>query len=508
MVGRKGPKLVAAAIVIGMLVTVCGAVAFNGYKTQQDTPKALFDAGMSEYYDNNYHHASGLFMKSYYAYRNGTEPAKAWDALQWSIKADRVTLEYPFNRSQATELLIQTYPSVERATIDTWLDAPNTEKIVSDGETLYFMGIASNFQFRNLTLMHQFTASIGQNPIYDPLVPIVWGNTSTVGSYFDPQAYEVTGTLDLPRDLLPQNGTLKIWVPAPVDEMSQRNSTLVSVTPSQYLVQAPDFGSRMGIAYLEVPLDGMTQDVKVVIVYRFETYQQNFTIDPANIGTYDKASAEYQMYTASTGNTFVSPGILALAHQVVGDETNPYLQAKLIYDYIVKNYPYALMPHVSLQALGVPESVYVYENGHGDCGAQSMFFSALCRAVGIPARSCGGYQLIPGSAGTHFWAEFLLPNYGWVPVDVTVAEAADWASGVTDQNVTGFKDYYFGNLDPYRFVIQLDVDVPLAPAPGNATLRTTAHQEPAAVCLTANQDMEALVSAYWTWTLPETERRA
>jgi hypothetical protein len=69
--------------------------------------------------------------------------------------------------------------------------------------------------------------------------------------------------------------------------------------------------------------------------------------------------------------------------------------------------------------------------------------------------------------------------------------------------LTELKDYFFGNLDPYRFIIQVDVDVPLVPDAGNVTLRTMAHQEPAAKCLTANEDMEAFVSSYWTWRLPD-----
>ena len=42
-----------------------------------------------------------------------------------------------------------------------------------------------------------------------------------------------------------------------------------------------------------------------------------------------------------------------------------------------------------------------------------MYFAALCRSIGIPARAVGGYQMIQGFAGTHFWAEYYLEGYGW-----------------------------------------------------------------------------------------------
>ena len=158
--------------------------------------------------------------------------------------------------------------------------------------------------------------------------------------------------------------------------------------------------------------------------------------------------------------------------------------------YILGNYSYSLAPHLMLNTAGIPESTYMLSTGFGYCGIQSMYFSALCRSLGIPARAIGGYQLLPGVEGTHFWAEFYVPEYDWVPVDVTIAEASEWSFNATNSEREVFKDYYFGNLDPYRFVIQKDVDIPLDPDPGDAVLFTTVHQKPAAVCDTCTEDME------------------
>gem|GEM_PF-4352940 len=56
-----------------------------------------------------------------------------------------------------------------------------------------------------------------------------------------------------------------------------------------------------------------------------------------------------------------------------------------------------------LFAFGIHEPYYAFETGIGDCGAQSMYFVALCRSLGIPARSTGGYQMIEGLAEAHVW---------------------------------------------------------------------------------------------------------
>jgi transglutaminase-like putative cysteine protease len=492
----------AIALVIVVVVSACGVLLTVTKNPMAEAPKDVFATAMNEYNNTNYRQSHDLFMKSYYGFKNSSDPSNAWNALQWATKAERVPLEYPYNRSEAQDILRQSFPVCTNSTISAFLDSSNTEKIMCDGEYRYFADLAENFQFRNSTLIKGLSEGMGMNPIYDSLAPIVWGNNSNVGPYFNPGTYEVQGNMTIPRDQLPSNGTLQLWIPTPVSTLSQRNVSVV-VTPSQYVVHEPDFDSEMGMVYLEIPLDGMSADVEVSVVYKFTTYQQDFHIDSSNVGVYDRSSAEYQKYTASSGSTLITPDISALAYRIIGNETNPYLEAKPIYDYVVMNYPYSKVPHLSLDTRGLPESVYVFDHGYGDCGAQSMFFSALCRAVGIPARSCGGYQLIPGFSGTHFWAEFMLPNYGWVPADVTVAEAADWTYDQSEQNITEFKDFFFGHLDPYRFIIQVDVGVPLVPDAGQVTVMRLAHQSPVAKCITSDRDMDAIIETDWVFTLPD-----
>jgi len=152
---------------------------------------------------------------------------------------------------------------------------------------------------------------------------------------------------------------------------------------------------------------------------------------------------------------------------------------------------------------GTPESEYVLDTGIGDCGTQSMYFAALCRSLGIPARAPGGYQIFPpDNGGTHFWAEYYLEGYGWIPVDVTAAETADWAHNVTDDQRHRFKAYYFGSLDPYRYIIQKDVDIPLSPTPpDDAVLFRMVIQNPVTVCDTCQDDPEMLLLGNFTTTL-------
>ena len=135
----------------------------------------------------------------------------------------------------------------------------------------------------------------------------------------------------------------------------------------------------------------------------------------------------------------------------------------------------------------------MFETGHGDCGTQSMLFAAFCRSLGIPARATGGYQMLMAETpGTHFWSEYYLPGYGWVPNDVTVAEAADWVV-IPEEKRTAFKEYYAANLDSARFVIQTNVDAPMDPAlPDDAAIFRLVRQYPAIVSDTVDYDIDLL----------------
>ena len=66
-----------------------------------------------------------------------------------------------------------------------------------------------------------------------------------------------------------------------------------------------------------------------------------------------------------------------------------------------------------------------YDQKLGECSAHSRLLTALCRAVGIPARLVIGCTYTPtfgGSFGQHAWNEIYMGRAGWIPVDSTAHE--------------------------------------------------------------------------------------
>ena len=97
-------------------------------------------------------------------------------------------------------------------------------------------------------------------------------------------------------------------------------------------------------------------------------------------------------------------------------------------------------------------------------------------------------------------------GYAWIPADVAIAKTADWSWCLTDEQMQSFKDYYFGNLDPYRMVVQKDVSVPLSPSPLEPVAFSTAMQFPAAVCTESMVDVSFITAAYWRFSVTPVQR--
>jgi len=349
----------------------------------------------------------------------------------------------------------------------------------------YFSDFGETALHLDLALLMQAPAVLARNRLgYSVLEPFINPPGPPSGSpYINPITYQATATYNVPRSALPTTGLLKIWQAAPVMTDCQTEVAMISVTPAGYVKNPATLTGDLGDIYLEVPLAALAGNLQIEIKFQFKHYEQRFTmVNPANIGIYDTSSALYREYTASGKNIFINAAITAKAYEIVGWEQNPYRAARKIYNHVVNNLSYSHIPHASLESLGIPESVFVHEHAYGDCGAQSIYFAALCRAVGIPARATGGYQLFPGMEGTHFWAEIYLPNYGWIPVDTSVGQISNYIPDLSAAQKQAFQDYFFGSMDPYRMVIQKDVDLPFSPPAPEPTSLSTTLQLPVALC--------------------------
>jgi hypothetical protein len=181
-------------------------------------------------------------------------------------------------------------------------------------------------------------------------------------------------------------------------------------------------------------------------------------VDPEKVEPYDEASPEYRRYTVSEPWLEVTDGIRARAREVVGDETNPYVKARMIFDWVVHNIRYEFPDPESRGA------AKAFARRSGDCGEFSNVFCTMCRAEGIPARTVTACWPFGGG---HVWAEVLIPPYGWLPADTSMAamfipggaipataESINAILGITGMPVAD-PNWLFGNLYPNRVIVSV-----------------------------------------------------
>lgn len=141
----------------------------------------------------------------------------------------------------------------------------------------------------------------------------------------------------------------------------------------------------------------------------------------------------------------VTPEIRKTANLVAGRETNIVVQARRFFQYVIdKSEHYSKFGSMPKGlCLGSAKECMA---GTGDCCSdQHALFIALCRARGIPCRMMFGSRLKPENEGKDHdpgyrcWPNFYAPGLGWVPLDISSADAAtpdkayDWFGGL-DEN--------------------------------------------------------------------------
>ena len=294
-------------------------------------------------------------------------------------------------------------------------------------------------------LLAGYQSSAGNEVVKAPAAPGI--------TYRNPRVYNVDDTFEMVPD--PNNidraKDLKVWIPIPREWDSQKAVKIISVQPEPHARYVdPEYGNPM--LFWDFGKGPEQPCYKVNIKFRLESYEVSVEVDPNRVGPYDKTSKEYALYTRSTRTIHITPKVEQLAQEAIGDETNPYLQAERIVKFVGKKMHFKVLDFQRGRGI---DCLLTYppindqtgqEYYEGCCSQYAALMVALCRVVGIPARCVKGYvgwnpwiepndvkarfpfetKLSPGGLAAtqfygklsgHMWAEFFIPNYGWIPAD-------------------------------------------------------------------------------------------
>jgi transglutaminase-like putative cysteine protease len=281
---------------------------------------------------------------------------------------------------------------------------------------------------------------------------------------------------------------VRVWFVLPQEDpvpgdgaaAAQRVSDLQIDAPYAYRVERDSEGSKL--LYLEAT-QPKEKELKIVETFVVTRQEVRGHVDPTKPLT-EADRAQLAPYLVANKHVEIDDEVRKLARDIVGDEQNPVLAARKLYDWVLHNVDYWVKDPKNKKASPVGSTTYCLAFRTGNCTDFEALWTSLARAQGIPARIVYGSFFKPDLNGFdldqsyHCWATFYAPGLGWVPHDVAVADmyvgemvatpdnevlmrrtTADGLFGVDPAKV----DYYFGNLDERRMVWSVGRDLTLTP---------------------------------------------
>jgi hypothetical protein len=230
---------------------------------------------------------------------------------------------------------------------------------------------------------------------------------------------------------------LYLWLPRPVNSASQRNIQTLSRTIEPFIE------NYRGTTLFQLQDLQSNASTGITLSYLVEVYAVETGINANSTGTAG-ASPIAAAYTAPSSQIpSDDPRIKERSAAIVGREQNPYTKARRIYNYL-------------LAEGGIRRDAFsgglldALEEKKADPYTAALLFCAMARAAGIPAIPVSGVLLDRNRTfSRHYWAEFWIDGFGWIPVDPALGAGAAPPSFILPEDRT---NYYFGSLDNQRVI--------------------------------------------------------
>ena len=257
---------------------------------------------------------------------------------------------------------------------------------------------------------------------------------SGVGSkrYTGRRTYSVSMNLSVANIRATGPNEMYLWVPKVWPAPAQRNVRLVTREPEPLYEDV----SGVAVYHLADLVPGGVYDVTQQFL--FERYAVETVVAERSVEPYDRTARAYQVFTGADDLIPAADAqIVALAERLTRGQRNPWRRARQLYD--------GLLRRVTYDARRAADPLAALAAGAGDAYDLAVLYTALLRAAAVPARAVAGYLVpFPDQRHAHFWSEFYLHHFGWVPVDPALAAGAELLPLAADLDTVV---YYFGNLD-------------------------------------------------------------
>jgi len=254
-------------------------------------------------------------------------------------------------------------------------------------------------------------------------------------NFLDKRSYTINYSVDIRVLEAARPNTLYLWIPKPVNSPSQRNVSLISRSSEPFVE------NHRGVSLFKLDNLGTGANYSINLSFRVDVYAVE--TEMRSQITRQENTSLYAAYTQSTELIQCdSQQIKSAANSIAGREQNPYIKARLLYNWVINN----ININEGFQA---DENIFsALEQKQANSYTATLLYTALVRAAGVPCIPVAGVLIDrTGQTLRHFWTEFWIDNFGWVPADPVMGAGAPPKSFITNEDPANF---YFGNLDNQR----------------------------------------------------------
>ena len=255
-------------------------------------------------------------------------------------------------------------------------------------------------------------------------------------AFRDKKSYALSYTVDLQIEKASLPNTLYIWMPQPALSASQRNVRLLSRS------QEPFVENFQGSSLFQFIDTNPRTNFNISLSYVADVYVIETSIRSLTQVRLNKPSLLGAIYILPSPLVpSDDPRIKSQTGEIIGRESLPYPKAQKIYEWLIS---YLRVEDDSYYG-GALEAL---EEKRADSFRASLLFCSLARAAGIPAQPVAGVLVNRRMAAIrHYWAEFWLDGFGWIPVDPALGAGLPLEDFIQRED---HRSYYFGSLDNQR----------------------------------------------------------